>query len=151
MTIHISWSAQHHDVIQARYPGKWTWEEVWQAKLIGDAMLEQVPWPCGMLIVLDDPMRIPPGVLTNGAQIMDCMHPRMRHVVLVSDNLLVRNLMRLLAGVFPVMPFTLSMVPTIDQAVLQLRNAGFYSARKPELAVVSAAAAAGDSSTYVRV
>lgn len=150
MSIHVGWSAQYHDVIQAHYPGNWTWDDVWQAKLAGDAMLEQVPWPCGMLIVLEDPMRIPPGVLTNGAQIMDCLSPRIRHVALVSDSLMVRNLVRLLAGVFPAMPFTLTMLPSIDQAVLHLRNAGLYSARLPEPAAVSAVASAGDTSRYMR-
>ncbi|MEO8606269.1 MAG: hypothetical protein ABI690_00180 [Chloroflexota bacterium] len=102
MPVHIQWDNPEKSIIMARYEGRWTWEEFYQAAKDCEALAATVPHQINIIADMVDGF-LPQGAPFGHAQkVASHNGPQMGFIVVVSGSRFIQGLMNVSARVVPV-------------------------------------------------
>jgi len=98
--VRVVWDNPARTILRYDFSDRWTWKDIYAAKIIGDAMVESVPHKVGVLYVLPPGATLPDNAIPNVRSLIKNAHRRVYVSVVVSNSIYVKTIYNVLRQVY---------------------------------------------------
>jgi hypothetical protein len=108
--VRVAWADSEKTILRYDFNERWTWKDIYNAKNIGDAMIETVTHPVGVLFVMPANAALPDNAISNVRTLIKAAHTRTYVSIVVSSSVYVKTIYNVLRQVYK--PLTASFLHT---------------------------------------
>jgi hypothetical protein len=125
MGVETQWHNPEHTIIEIKFSGRWTWDDLRAAKVVCEQLLDSVNYCVGIIINQGKANWIPGGYHANLREIIRPVHRNAGFIAIVSSSTLVRELFQVFRALNGHVKFKYGFAATIQEAQLILMTARY--------------------------
>lgn len=121
----LRWHNEDNDILVAKYTGRWTWEEIFEADEIAWRMYAEANKRCDGIVDMMDSRWVPPRYVENIREVSAKTYTNLYSVVYVVQPMM-RDLITTFNDSFEKLPYQIAFEDTVEAAFLRIirsRNA----------------------------